>query len=131
MKQPTDKCSVISLPKRYLVKKSKGICGNIHPGGSSTHRGPNEANNSPKIISLPAHIGGVVRHETPLAERKPGGKYLPMLRKRCSCKAATSLETPPVPFPTPTSAVDTFSSINLECLYCSDSSTSDEVHRSV
>ncbi len=125
MKQSTEKCPALSLPKRHLVKKSKGVCGNVHLGSSSTQRELTQGS-SPKIISLSSCKRGVLHHETPLAERLPSGKYLPALRKGRSCKAATSIDALSVPFPMFTPAVDVFSS-NPGRLYCSDSSTSDEV----
>ncbi len=126
VKQSTDKCSVVSLPKRSPAKKSKGIYGNVYPGGSSTQRGPTDANKS-KTVSLLACSRGILHHEAPLTETKPGGKYLPALREKHSCKAATPVvEAPPVPFSVPVPSVEAFSS-NLWQLYCSDSLTSDEV----
>ncbi len=126
MKQSTEKYPVVSLPKRHPVKKSKGVCGNVHLGGTSMQKGLTQGN-SPKIISLPPCKRGVPHHETPLAERLPSGKYLPALRKGRSCKADTSIDAPSVPFPmfTPP-AVNVFSS-NPGRPYCSDNSTSDEV----
>ncbi len=75
------------------------------------------------------HVVGVYCIMKPLLQKRNrvGGKYLPALRKKHSCKAATPVvEAPPVPFSVPVPSVEAFSS-NLWQLYCLDSLTSDEV----